>query len=89
MNIKEFNVDLYSLTMSEKKELPKFDFKVNQDYMLPDHALNVSMEGKLKVIFSVNSEGIPCMLYLDEKNNYHHVLNLINGSFIFLNGKAV
>jgi len=84
--LNQFEIDLCSYT-SPPEEPQKANFRFYEDPILPDNSVNVAVDGKNKIVFSVNPDGTPVMLYLSEKDNCHHVLNLKTGEFIFLNGK--
>jgi hypothetical protein len=86
--LNQFEIDLYNCSYTSPPEEPqKANFRFYQDPVLPNNSINVAVDGKNKVVFSVFTDGTPVMLYLSEKDNRHHVLNLKTGEFTFLNGK--
>jgi hypothetical protein len=71
-----------------RKKAPKANFRFFKDIILPDHSVNVEVDGRIKAMFLVNGQGEPLLVYLGEKGNDQHTLNLRTGKFLYLNGRA-
>ena len=85
----ELNSTISALEHAEdkRKKAPHANFRFFKDMLLPENSVNVEVDGKTKVLFLVSNAGDPVLVYLGEKGNDQHTLNLRTGKFIFLHGK--